>query len=286
MVTWRRQDAAAVEQQRRLMREVNTGNACIISAGLLSGLVLAGPSLPVPWPSFAPVALGALILLLGAVGATLAYITRDQARLGRWLARRSEAEMSRLGVFRAIAAQAAAAQAAAADPAVAICGLALVSSALLDEQRVWLAARIAEHRRSSERTSLFGGLANGLAFVGGSGAVIAGFVPNSAWIAFAGIVGASTAAYAINREALRRDRANGERYEKAEVTLDGLAAQRDAIAARIVGGEPAALVAFTTAVTDQLAVEHKQWLDGATQTEMALTRLDEALKRLGDRPKP
>ena len=43
---------------------------------------------------------------------------------------------------------------------------------------------------------------------------------------------------------------------------------------------------FTTAVTDQLAVEHKQWLDGATQTEMALAKLDEALKRIGERPKP
>jgi hypothetical protein len=37
-----REDAAAADQQRRLMREATAANVCLMLAGVLSGLVLVG----------------------------------------------------------------------------------------------------------------------------------------------------------------------------------------------------------------------------------------------------
>ena len=189
---------------------------------------------------------------------------------------RGTAEMARLDTFRAIAQEA-----AASTPEAAAAGLAMVRCHLFDHQRQWLVRAAARHRRSSERTNLWGGLATALAFVGGSGAVIASADPDKSWLPLAGVIGAAFAAYALSREGLRRDRINADRYEKAAVALDRLAAKIDPVAAEIEAGKPAALPAFVDAVTTQLEAEHKQWLDGATQAELALTALDARLKELG-----
>ena len=152
----------------------------------------------------------------------------------------------------------------------------------MNDQRNWLGARALRHRKSSETTSRWGGLANALAFIGGSGAIIASQVKGSVWIVFAGVLGAAIAAYATNRDALLRDRANADRYEKAQVALDSLAGRTDEVAARIAAGEPKALVAFTDAVTELLPTEHKQWLEGTAQAEALLGKLDAQLKQLTD----
>ena len=204
------------------------------------------------------------------------YQAREGDRLRRWLTMRGTAEMARLDTFRAIAQGA-----AASSPATAAAGLALVRCHLFDQQRDWLIGAAKRHRRSSERTNLWGGLATALAFVGGSGAVIASYQPDQSWLPLAGVIGAAFAAYALSREGLRRDRANADRYEKSAVALDQLAAKIDPVAAEIEAGKPAALPAFVDAVTAQLEAEHKQWLDGVTQAESALAALDARLKELG-----
>jgi hypothetical protein len=275
-----RWDGEAVIQQGRLMREVTLANVCLLLAGVLSGLVLAGAAIrgrfPELWTDRLSFWLGMATLLLGALAAMLGYQARESDRLRRWLATRGAAEMARLATFKAIAADA-----AKAGPAAATCGLALLCRHLLDDQRAWLVARAVRHRRSAEWTNFWGGMATALAFVGGSGAVIASFEPGQAWMPLAGVVGAAIAAYALNREGLRRDRTNADRYEKAAVALDGFAARVDAVADEVAAGEPQALVAFTDALADQLATEHKQWLDGAAQTEKAIAALDARLDELG-----
>jgi hypothetical protein len=160
-------------------------------------------------------------------------------------------------------------------------GLALVVTHLLNDQRSWMRGRAVRHRRSSEITSLLGGVAVALAFVGGSGAIVASQTKSAIWVVLAGTVGAALAAYAINREALLRDRANAERYEKAVVALDGLAERVEDIAGRVRAGEPQALVAFTDVVADQMSAEHKQWLEGTAQADAVLAKLDTQLRQLG-----
>jgi hypothetical protein len=161
----------------------------------------------------------------------------------------------------------------------------MVACHLVDDQRNWFGARALRHRKSSEVTSQWGGFANALAFIGGSGAVIASQTSasqtsGSYWIVFAGVIGAAIAAFAGNRDALLRDRANADRYEKAQVALDGLAGRTDEVAAQISSGAPRAVVAFTEAVADLLSSEHKQWLEGTQQAEAVLEKLDAQLHEL------
>jgi hypothetical protein len=96
----------------------------------------------------------------------------------------------------------------------------------------------------------------------------------------AGVVGAAVGAYASNRDALRRDRANAERYENTEVALNGVAGRIDDVAEQIVAGEPKALVAFTETVCDLLSTEHKQWLEGTAQAAASLEKLNAQLEQL------
>jgi len=280
---YKRQNAEAVRQQASLMQEATWANICLMAAGVASGLVLAITAQS-PTPQYAALVgnmtlgLGIVTLALGAAGTFFGYLARDQGRISRWQARRGEAEIARLAVFTTIGGKA-----AEAGPAVALHGFALIVCHLLNDQRNWLGARALRHRKSSETTSRWGGLANALAFIGGSGAIIASQEKGSVWIVFAGVLGAAIAAYATNRDALLRDRANADRYEKAQVALDSLAGRTDEVAAQIAAGEPKALVAFTDAVTDLLSTEHKQWLEGTAQAEALLGKLDAQLKQLTEK---
>jgi hypothetical protein len=278
--TYARQDAEAMRQQAYLLKEATWGNACLMAAGIISGVVLAVSAQPFGseyWSLIAnlTLALGGITLFLGAAAAFFAYIARDQGRIGRWQACRGEAEIARLAVFSTIAERA-----AGEGPPVALQGLAVVTCHLLEDQQKWLGARALRHRKSSETTSRWGGLASSLAFVGGSGAIIASQMKGTVWIVLAGVIGAAIGAYSANRDALLRDRSNADRYEKAQVALDRLAGRTDDVANKIVGGEPKALVAFTDAVTDLLATEHKQWLEGTAQAEASLGKLDAQLEQI------
>jgi hypothetical protein len=272
-----RQDAEAVRQQTQLVEEATRANICLAAVGVISGVVLAASALSTDSSpiQYLTLALGVVTLLLGAAAAFFTYVARDQGRVGRWQTCRGQAEIDRLAVFSTVAAK-------AADKGIdaAFAGLALVSVHLLDDQRKWLDGRASRHRKSSETTSRLGGIASSLAFVGGSGAIIASQKASAIWIVLAGVVGAAVGAYASNRDALRRDRANAERYENTEVALDGLAGRIDDVAQQIVGGEPKALVAFTETVCDLLSTEHKQWLEGTAQAAASLEKLDAQLEQI------
>ena len=223
----------------------------------------------------APRIMGVATLALGAIAALHTYKAREGNRLQRWLSARSGAEMARSGVFMTIAERA-----AGAGSELALAALELINRDLLENQRAWFRTRADQHRRSSDWTTSWGGLATALAFVGGSGAVIASFEPSQTWIAVSGVIGAAVGAYAVNRESLRLDTANANGYEKAAAALDAIAARYDTVEAEVKAGKPEALKAFTAAITEQLSAEHKRWLEGSTQVEAVLGKLDNQLQRL------
>jgi hypothetical protein len=280
-----RQSVESSRQQALLKEEAFRSNLCLLAAGVVSGLVLAISAgalralatLDPQVEKNVTLILGLLILLLGALAAYFAYVARDQGRVARWQTCRGEAESARLDVFSTIASKA-----AAAGPEAALFGLAVVVRHLLDDQRTWLAASVRRHRASSERTSHIGAFASALAFIGGSGAIIASQTDShgAVWIVLIGVVGSAVGAFAANREAINRDRANAERYDKTGVAMDAIAARVDDVAATIGGGQPEALQAFTGTITDLLDAENKQWLDGTAQANAALAALDEQLGQL------
>jgi hypothetical protein len=221
--------------------------------------------------------LGLLTLAFGAGAAYFNFVARDQGRVSRWQASRSDAEAARQAVFTTMA------SAAGGKSAKAVLfGLAVVVRDLLEDQRSYLDKAAQRHRKSSEISSRWGGLGGSLAFIGGSGAIVAsqGGALWTNWIILAGVFGAAIGAYAANREALNRDRANADRYERTLVALDGIKGRTDDIARQIMNGERKALAIFTGAITDLLATEFKQWQEGTAQAEASLGKLDGQLREL------
>ena len=219
--TYARCDEEAVRQQSRLFWETTAANLCLLAAAVLSSCVLAVPAIQATlgetWTPRLLLAIGLTALLLGALAALYGYRAREGNRLLRWLNMRGRAEVARIDTFRAIAHRA-----AAAGPVAAAAGLALFCRHLFLEQRDWLVGRAQRHRVSSDVTNRWGGLATALTFLGGSAATIAAFQDKMSWLALAGVVGTAFMAFALNREGLRRDRANADRYEEKAVALDQL----------------------------------------------------------------
>jgi hypothetical protein len=232
------------------------------------------------WTRWLPRALGIATLALGAVAALYTYKAREGNRLQRWLSARGGAELARSSMYLAIADQAASKPGNLAGEAFK-----LINRELLEGQRHWYGRRASEHRRSSEWTTVWGGLATALSFVGGSGAVIASFEPSQTWIALCGVIGAAFGAYAVNRESLRLDRANAEGYEKAAAALDAIAARYDAVEAEINAGRGEAVSAFTRAIAEQLSAEHKRWLEASTQAQSIIRKLDAQLQTISGQSK-
>jgi hypothetical protein len=285
-----RKGGEAIRQRAAFRREATIANVCLMIAGVLSGLVLivaphvaSADSAGTRLMDWLPLAIGAATLGLGAAAAFFAHKVRESSRLQRWLSTRSAAEAARATIFTTIAEEA-----ASASPEDALGALDLVNRYLLNDQREWFRGRASEHRKSSEVTAFWGGVGTALAFAGGSGAVIASFEPDQAWIAIFGVVGAAMAAYAVSRERVRLDGASARIYEEAADALEDIAARYDAVEAEVRGGRSAALVAFAAAISEQLSIEHKRWLEGAAQAEAVLRELDQQLERLAPRegPKP
>jgi hypothetical protein len=293
--TFNRQDAESIAQQKELMKEANLANLCLLGAGVTSAIILAYNNTAGQGGAAAKDAvaatgqpnvtltllLGVLTLAFGAGAAYFGFVARDQGRVGRWQTSRSDAETARHDVFATMASSVTSAKAA-------VFGLGVVLRDLLEDQRTYLVDAALKHRKSSEITSRWGGLATALAFIGGSGAIVASQGGGSwtNWIILAGVFGAAIGAYAANRDALNRDRANADRYEKTLVALDGIKGRSDEVARKIAGGEPKALTVYTDAITDLLATEFKQWQEGTAQAEASLAKLDGRLGQLGKTGKP
>jgi hypothetical protein len=289
--TFDRQDVESIAQQTDLKYETNRANLCLLAAGVTSAVILAvaatagtaaGQVVDAAGPSTAKfnitLLLGLLTLAFGAGAAYFNFVARDQGRVSRWQASRGDAEMARQAVFTTIASAA-----GGKSAKTVLFGLTVVIRDLLEDQRAYLAKAAQRHRNSSVISSRWGGLAGALAFIGGSGAIVAsqGGASWANWIILAGVFGAAIGAYAANREALNRDRANADRYERTLVALDGIKGRTDDIARQIANGEPRALAVFTGAITDLLSTEFKQWQEGAAQAEASLAKLDEQLSELG-----
>jgi hypothetical protein len=287
--TFKRQDEESIAQQADLKLEANRANLCLLAAGVTSAVILAvaattgnAAGQPPVDPSVGKfnitLILGVLTLAFGAGAAYFNFVARDQGRISRWQASRSDAEMARQAVFTTMASAAVAKSATAA-----LFGLAVVTRDLLEDQRAYLTKAAQRHRKSSEISSRWGGLAGALAFIGGSGAIVAsqGGAWWTNWIILAGVFGAAIGAYAANREALNRDRANADRYERTLVALDGIKGRTDDVARQVANGQSSALSVFAGAITDLLAAEFKQWQEGTAQASAAIDKLDGQLEELG-----
>lgn len=267
-------------QKNRLLRELTGANVSLIIAGVLSGLVLASGAmrelLGSLWTDRIVLTFGFVALVMGALAAMLTYWARESDRLRRWLSLRSGAETARHSAFHELAT-------ALMDVSLsgALQGLALIREHLLNEQRSYLRARAARHRRSSERTTMLGGFATALTFIGGSGAIITSFVPGQSWISVAGVFGIAAATYAANRDSLYLDKHNSDLCEKTAAGLDQIAACYDAVETEVQLGNRNTILSFTNVIIELLEAEHQQWREGCSQVESFINDIEQRTQRIG-----
>lgn len=287
-VLFRRKDAEAGEEQAGFLRLLSSINLLVLAVAVLSGVILALPSLrDLPWvqaavsgrewlPSAGSVgdALAFLVAGLALAATTLGQFAREGDRLGRWQRLRAEAEKARAERFRVVALAA-----ASRGPEAARAALDHVLGGLVEDQRQWYAERAARHRASARVTRVFNVLATLLGVLASAAAITAALGPANVGLLLAGVLAASIAAFASDRENLYRDRINAELYEMTAEKLSALAAGADQVTASIDAGNPGAVVAFTDLVAEELQAEHARWTAGLDVAGGLLNRLDQRLRQ-------
>jgi hypothetical protein len=148
----------------------------------------------------------------------------------------------------------------------------------LDLQLAYYKTRRSEHRDSAERTlGISAGSVLVAAIASGAAGVLGALRSEWAALGSVAVFGAALQAFAASRESINQDRRNAERYENTAQALQGLRERLDDVRLGIAAGSPSVLGAYVAAVHDQLSLEHRQWLEGAENMQVAVARLEKAL---------
>jgi len=224
-----------------------------------------------------PVAIGAGILagLAAIVSSMWLFKAREGQLLERYLNCRAKAEAERGSYFSALVAHAPDAA------AVRLLKLEYFRRYQLEVQRGYFAHASERHARAAERTLRFGAYAVGFSaipvFFAGSLGMSGGY-----WTALGAlsVIGAAIGAFTSAHEAMSQNKRNAERYENALEALELLAAKLDDVREAIAAGSADALKAFVAAVNEQLATEHRQWLEAEQNAKKAIEMIEAALAKV------
>lgn len=275
-----RHDEAAGKAQSVYKSTLSAANRAVFAATVLGALMMAAqivaPFCPFYQTALQRVGIGAGIL--AGLAATLASMWLFKAREGqlleRWLSCRAKAETERGGYFAALAAQ------APDDPSLRLLKLEYFRRYQVDVQRKYFEWASRRHATAAQWTLRFGAYAVGLSsipvFFGGALGLSNGY-----WTALGAlsVIGGAVSAYASAHEAMSQDKRNAERYENALEGLELLAAKLDEVRAAVAAGSADALKVFVAAVNEQLATEHRQWLEAGQGAKKALETVEAALTK-------
>lgn len=188
---------------------------------------------------------------------------------------RSRAELERQSYFTKLAALAPSGSPAA--PAA----LEVFRICQLEGQRLFFLDRIDSARRGYQRTVWLGSIAVVVVAFSGGGFGIAGvFEPRLLPLAGLGAIGAALATYASQREALNQDERTGERYGKTLDALSLLMERYAEVRRDVEAGAARVFSEFVGAVQEQLALEHREWIEDSEALEQAVAALDASLAKL------
>ena len=224
-----------------------------------------------------PVALAAGILAgLAAIASSMwLFKAREGQLLERWLNFRARAEAERGGYFSTLAAH------APDDIPLRLLKLEYFRRYQLDVQRGYFMHASTRHARAAQRTLRFGAYAVGLSaipvfFAGSLGAT------EGHWTALGAlsVIGAGIGALTGAHEAMSQNRRNAERYENALEALELLEAKLDDVRDAIAAGSTDALKTFVAAVNEQLATEHRQWLEAEQNAKKSIEMIEASLSKM------
>jgi hypothetical protein len=224
-----------------------------------------------------PIGLAAGIVagLAAIVSSMWLFKAREGQLLERYLSCRAKAEAERGSYFSALVAH------APEDVSLRLLKLEYFRRYQLDVQRDYFEHASERHSKAAERTLRFGAYAVGLSaipvFFAGSLGISGGH-----WTALGAfsVIGAGIGAFTSAHEAMSQNKRNAERYENALEALELLLAKLDDVRAAIVAGSADALKTFVAAVNEQLATEHRQWLEAEQNAKKAIEMVEAALTKV------
>ena len=221
-------------------------------------------------------ALGFFGLLIGGYAAALLYELNAGDLARDWMQSRARAEQLRSEYFDRLVAHAATADSRTQDAA-----LDLVTKHLLQDQLNYFAKRGKRHEAAAGHWLRLAAFATGVASVGVAAGGMVGAVGGPWLLAVAalGAIGTAVVSFATSQEAIGQERERAQRFRNDVDALELVARQIDDVRGAIGRGSAEALVTFTAAINQQLALELGRFLEGGESIRASITKLSQQIEK-------
>jgi hypothetical protein len=289
-----REDRRAVEEQSRFSSVATRLNRAVLATAVIAAVILAlGVLQPwfqqnpyfrqiIMWPrvdqivSWLVAALGFLGLLVGGYAAALLYELNAGDLERDWMQSRARAEQLRSEYFDRVVAHA-----ATADTATQVAALELVTKHLLQDQLNYFATRGKRHEGAAGRWLRLAAFATGVASVGIAAGGMVGAVGGPWLLAVAalGAIGTAVVSFATSQEAIGQERERAQRFRNNVDALELVGRQTDEVRDAIGRGSVEALVTFTSAINQQLALELGRFLEGGESIRASIVKLSQQIEK-------
>ena len=287
VAAYEREDRRAIEEQGRFSDVATRLNRTVLVTAGIGSLILAlgvlQPGLQQHLdPRFGQViswvvaVLGFVGLLVGGYAAALLYELNAGDLARDWMQSRARAEQLRSEYFDRLVAHAAKADSATQDAA-----LDLVSKHLLQDQLTYFARRGKRHEAAAGHWLRLAAFATGVASVGVAAGGMVGAVGGPWLLAIAalGAIGTAVVSFAASQEAIGQERERAQRFRINVDALELLARQIEDVRGAVGRGAADALVTFTAAINQQLALELGRFLEGGESIRASITKLSQQIEK-------
>jgi SMODS and SLOG-associating 2TM effector domain 1 len=271
-------DAHADKNQKEFKNTADRANLAVLLTTGFSALVLIA-ALLIPdasgFKKYALAAIGAGGVISGGLGAMWVYQTREGKLLDAWMSARASAEVLRRRYFEQITNL----ETAVGDSPIPLLLLQFeyFRRYQLDVQSRFYEKRALEHERDADKWMRLSSYSvAGAAIAAG----LSGLDPALIWIAALGAVATAYGSFASTKDAVNQSRRNADLYSKAKDAIAKLEEKLDEVRTEAAAGEREPVMQFVTALHDQLAAEHRQWLQAAESIQPALDKLEQTLSNL------
>jgi hypothetical protein len=292
LAAYGREDQRAIEEQGRFSTVATRLNRTVLVTAGIGALILAlgvlQPGVLQPWlqqhvdppfdqtVSWVVATLGFFGLLVGGYAAALLYELNAGDLARDWTQTRARAEQLRSEYFDRLVAHAATADSATQDAA-----LDLVTKHQLQDQLKYFANRGKRHEAAAGHWLRLAAFATGVASVGVAAGGMVGAVGGPWLLAVAalGAIGTAVVSFATSQEAIGQERERAQRFRNNVDALELAARQIDDVRGAIGRGAADALVTFTAAINQQLALELGRFLEGGESIRASITKLSQQIEK-------
>jgi len=287
VTAYEREDVSAIRGQCTFANVAARLNGSVLASAVTAAIILAlgvlhpantqTPAAEIAKPiSWVFAALGFFGLLISGYAAALLYELKAGDLARGWMESRARAERLRGEYFDRIVSRV-----AAADSVARLAALDLVNCHLLNDQLDYFIKRGKRHEQHAAKWLRLAAFATGLASVGVSAGGMAGAVGGDWLLAVAalGSIGTAVASFAAAQESIGQERERSQRFKNNVDALELLARKKDDLREALGRNATDALVTFTTAINQQLALELGRFLEGGESIRASISKLSEQIEQ-------